>query len=90
VRQSYVAAASPAGAEPAEITIALWPTSMLFRRGHRIRLEIAGSNFPRFDRNPNTGEPAATARRGVLATQVVHHGPQTRSRIVLPIVATTR
>ena len=43
--------------EPQEFTIELYPTSLVFRRGHRIRLDISSSNFPRFDVNPNTGEP---------------------------------
>jgi putative CocE/NonD family hydrolase len=73
-----------------EITISLWPTSMVFRRGHRIRLEVAGSNFPRFDRNPNTGEPSATARTIAPATQVVHHGRQAPSRIMLPLIPAPR
>ena len=64
IRRAYQPEAVPAAAEPTEITIALWPTSMVFRRGHRIRLEIAGSNFPRFDRNPNTGEPRRNRANG--------------------------
>ena len=56
------------------ITIDLWPTSMLFRRGHRIRLEISSSNYPRFDRNPNTGGDPATETQPVTARQAVHHG----------------
>jgi putative CocE/NonD family hydrolase len=90
IRHSYQPAAAPATAEPTEITITLWPTSMVFRRGHRIRLEVAGSNFPRFDRNPNTGEPAATARTVAVATQVVHHGRQAPSRITLPLIPASR
>lgn len=73
-----------------EITIDLWPTSMVFRRGHRIRLEVAGSNFPRFDRNPNTGEPSATARTVTAATEIVHHGRQAPSRVLLPLVPLAR
>jgi putative CocE/NonD family hydrolase len=88
IRRSYRPEAAPAAAEPTEITIALWPTSMVFQRGHRIRLEIAGSNFPRFDRNPNTGEPGATARTVALATQAVHHGRKAPSRIMLPVIPT--
>jgi hypothetical protein len=59
---------------------------MVFRKGHRLRLEIAGSNFPRFDRNPNTGEASAVARTVAAATQVLHHGPEAPSRLVLPVV----
>jgi uncharacterized protein len=90
VRRAYRPDATPSLADPTEITINLWPTSVVFRRGHRIRLEIAGSNFPRFDRNPNTGEPGATARTAVAATQVVHHGRHAASRIVLPLIPAVR
>ncbi|MCM3880830.1 MAG: CocE/NonD family hydrolase [Vicinamibacterales bacterium] len=85
LRQTYQPATSPS-AEPARIAIELWPTSMVFRKGHRIRLEIAGTNFPRFDRNPHTGESSATARAGVPATQAVHHGPHAPSRLVLSLI----
>jgi hypothetical protein len=90
VRRSYRPEAAPAVAEPTEITITLWPTSMVFRRGHRIRLEVAGSNFPRFDRNPNTNEPSATARMVASATEAVHHGRQAPSRIMLPVIPARR
>ena len=86
VRQTYQASRNPAAAEPTRIEIDLWPTSILFRRGHRIRIEIAGSNFPRFDRNPQNGEPIATATRAATATHAVYHSPVAASRIVLPIV----
>ena len=69
-----------------EIEVELWPTSMLFRQGHRIRLEVASSNYPRFDRNPNTGTPVATETRTVAATQTVYHGPNTPSRLILPVI----
>jgi putative CocE/NonD family hydrolase len=90
LRRGYQAATSAAPSEPTAIVIALWPTSMVFRKGHRIRLEVAGSNFPRFDRNPHTGEPSATATLTAVATQTVHHGPQVPSRIVLPVVPAVR
>jgi len=67
-------------------TIDLWATSNLFRAGHRIRLYVSSSNFPRFDRNPNTGEPVAAAAKGVPAEQVVHHDAERPSALVLPIV----
>ena len=72
--------------EPVEITVELWPTSMLFRRGHRIRVEVSSSNFPRYDRNPNTGRHIPSETIAVRATQALNHGPTTASRIVLPIV----
>jgi putative CocE/NonD family hydrolase len=90
IRRSYHPETRPGGAKPTEIAITLWPTSMVFRRGHRIRLEVAGSNFPRFDRNPNTGEPAATARSAASAIQAVQHGRQAPSRIMLPVIPARR
>jgi putative CocE/NonD family hydrolase len=86
LRRQYAASPDPATADPVPIEIALWPTSMVFRRGHRIRLEVASSNFPRYDRNPNTGAPIATATVTAAARQAVHHGPDALSRIVLPVV----
>ena len=66
--------------------IELAPTSNLFRRGHRLRVEISSSNFPRFDRNLNTGDPIATATRMRVAHQTVLHTQQYPSHIVLPII----
>ena len=71
---------------PAEITITLYPTSNLFVRGHRIRLDIAGSNFPRFDVNPNTGEPIGRERRRRIAGNTVYHEAARPSRVTLPII----
>jgi putative CocE/NonD family hydrolase len=71
---------------PTEIAIELWPTSMLFRRDHRIRVEVSSSNYPRYDRNPNTGGDIPTQRTSVTARQSVHHGPAALSRIILPII----
>jgi len=73
-----------AAAEP--ITIELWPTSMLFKQGHRIRIEVSSSNFPRHDRNTNTGRDAATDDSPVAAMQTIHHSSQQLSSILLPIV----
>jgi uncharacterized protein len=90
LRRAYAPAADPPAAASAEIVVDLWPTSIVFRRGHRIRLEIAGSNFPRYDRNPHTGDAPATARTTAAATQAVHHGGRFPSRILLPIVPDSR
>jgi putative CocE/NonD family hydrolase len=68
------------------LTIDLWATSNVFRAGHRIRLEISSSNFPRFDRNLNTGEPAATSSKFAAATNTVVHGAAHPSALVLPVV----
>ena len=67
-------------------TIDLWSTSNVFKRGHRIRLEVSSSNFPRFDRNPNTGAPVADERELRPALQTVLHDPEHPSHISLPIV----
>ncbi len=69
-----------------EYTIDLWATSNMFKVGHRIRLEIASSNFPRFDRNPQTGQGAAEASRLEPALQRVFHDTMRPSHIVLPII----
>jgi hypothetical protein len=66
--------------------IDLWSTSNVFRKGHVLRLEISSSNFPRFDRNLNTGEDAAAAQRYVAATNVVYHDADHPSALVLPVV----
>ncbi len=68
------------------VTIDLWSTSVMFKAGHRIRLDIASSNFPRFDVNPNTGEPFAARRLPpIVARNTVHMGPDHPSHIVLPL-----
>ena len=69
------------------ITIELWPTSMLFRRGHRIRIEVSSSNFPRYDRNANTGHEPAPDDAPVAANQIVYHSSMLLSSILLPVVA---
>ena len=66
--------------------IHLYPTSNLFQKGHRIRLDISSSNFPRFDLNPNTGEPLQEHRRMVPADNTVHHDRARASHVVLSIV----
>jgi hypothetical protein len=61
-------------------------TSNVFLKGHRIRVEISSSNFPRFDRNPNTGGPLASETRLRPAAQTIYHDAQHPSRIILPVV----
>lgn len=67
-------------------TIDLWATSNVFLPGHRIRVEISSSNFPRFDRNPNTGRPIATETECVPARQQVYHDAEHPSHISLPVM----
>jgi putative CocE/NonD family hydrolase len=69
-----------------KFTLDLWSTSNVFRKGHRLRLEISSSNFPRFDRNMNTGEDATSARKSAPATNTIYHDGEHPSALVLPIV----
>jgi len=68
------------------ITIRPYPTSNVFKKGHRIRLDISSSNFPRFDVNPNTGEPLNNHRRWEIAINTVLHDSEHPSYISLPII----
>jgi putative CocE/NonD family hydrolase len=67
-------------------TIDCWATSHVFRPGHRIRVEISSSNFPRFDRNLNTGEDQATGARWQVAHQTIKHDAGAPSHIMLPVI----
>jgi putative CocE/NonD family hydrolase len=62
-----------------------FPTANVFRKGHRIRVDISSSNFPRFDANPNTGEPLGLSRRMITADNTIHHSAAYPSHIVLPL-----
>ena len=66
--------------------IVLNPTSLVFPRGHRIRVDISSSNFPRFDVNPNTGEPLNQNRRTAIAINTIFHDAEHPSEIDLPLV----
>ncbi|MER6954072.1 CocE/NonD family hydrolase [Streptomyces sp. NPDC000618] len=79
-----VRAATPG--EAAEHVVDLWSTSIVFRAGHRIRVQVTSSNFPRWARNLNTGEPEESATMARVARQQVFHDPVRPSRIVLPVV----
>lgn len=74
--------------EDYRVTIDAGVTSNVFLAGHRIRIEISSSNFPRFDRNPNTGGPVAdaNAKQTRPATQTVYHEHQRYSYVLLPVV----
>jgi putative CocE/NonD family hydrolase len=69
-----------------EMVIDVGATSNVFGVGHRIRVEISSSNFPRFDRNPNTGDPFGESAAMQVAEQKIFHDRDHPSRIVLPIV----
>ena len=66
--------------------IELTGTANVFQKGHRIRVDITSSNFPQFDRNPNTGEALGTGMRLRVAQQTVYQGGATTSTIILPVV----
>jgi uncharacterized protein len=68
------------------IQIGLPPTSNLFAPGHRIRLDISSSNFPRFDLNPNTGEPMGRHTHSVPAQNTVYFDAGHASHAVLPVI----
>jgi len=67
-------------------TIKLYPTSNVFKKGRRIRVDISSSNFPRFDLNPNTGEPLNDNRRVITAVNTICHDRTHPSHIVLPVI----
>jgi len=69
-----------------EYKIDLWSTSNVFLKGHKIRLEVSSSNFPRFDRNLNTGKDAATDAAMVPATNTILHDSAHPSALILPVV----
>lgn len=80
---------SPSPMEPGRITaitIEPFATCNLFKAGHRIRLDIASSNFPKFDVNPNSGEPEGTGRLKRVATNRIHLDRDHPSKLVLPVV----
>ena len=69
-----------------EVEVTPFPTANVFKKGHRIRVDIASSNFPRFDVNPNTGEALGLNRRKQIAENTIVHSADRPSHIVLPIV----
>ncbi|WP_343714222.1 CocE/NonD family hydrolase [Inquilinus sp.] len=80
---------NPSPLEPGRvyaITIEPFATANLFKAGHRIRLDIASSNFPKYDVNPNSGEPEGMGRLKRVATNRIHLDRAHPSRIVLPVV----
>jgi uncharacterized protein len=69
-----------------KFTIDLWSTSNVFLKGHNLRLEVSSSNFPRFDRNLNTGEIASSGRNYVSATNTIFHDAEHPSVLTVPVV----
>ncbi len=85
-RKSWTEPEMMAQGEVYPITISLPPTSNLFKAGHRIRVDISSSNFPRFDINPNTGEPMGRHTRTQTSRNTIHMNTRHPSHILLPII----
>lgn len=73
-----------------EVVIEPFATANIFKKGHRIRVDISSSNFPRWDVNPNTGEPLGKHRKMICADNTIFHSEVYPSKIVLPILMQTR
>jgi len=69
------------------LTVSLWETSNVFKKGHRLRLEVSSSNFPRFARNQNTGLPFGTSAKMVKAEQTIYHDADHPSHLILPVIS---
>jgi uncharacterized protein len=69
-----------------QFDVDMWNTCQVVRAGHRIRLEVSSSAFPKYDRNLNTGEPIATGTRMIVAENRVCHDAAHPSRLVLPVI----
>jgi putative CocE/NonD family hydrolase len=69
-----------------EFYIDLWSTSNTFRKGHRIQVEVSSSNFPKYDRNPNTGHKFGEDAQLRVAQQTVYHDETRPSRLILPVI----
>lgn len=76
--------------EPYRLAIDVGVTSNLFRAGHRIRVEISSSNFPKYDRNPNTGRRVADDKEFRRANQTIFHDRERHSYLLLPVVPPLR
>ena len=86
-RQSQAEQKLLAPGQVTEFKIDMWNTSNVFRAGHRIRLEVSSSNFPRFDRNPNTGRDQFADAELRPALQTIMHDHSSASHVTLPVVA---
>jgi putative CocE/NonD family hydrolase len=80
----------PAMMTPGEVVrlrFPLYPVSNAFQTGHRLRVLVSSSSFPRFDPNPNTGEPIGRHTHKRVARNAIHHDPAHPSRLILPVLA---
>ena len=71
---------------PYAVRVAMFPCANLFKRGHRLRLDLAGSNFPHFDINPNSGEPEGSMEHPRRATTTIFVDAERPSHLVLPVI----
>ena len=71
---------------PSKYFVSLWHTSVVFKAGHRIRLELTSSNFPRFDRNPNTGHDLGLDAETRPARNTVYHNGEYPTHLTLPVI----
>jgi len=85
-RESQSSAKLLAKGEVYELTIDLWATSHVFQAGHQLRLEVSSSNFPRYDRNPNTGHDFGVDAELRTAQQTIFHDNRHSSHLVLPVI----
>ncbi len=74
---------------PEPVSIVLYPTSNVFKKGHRLRVDISSSNYPRFDVNPNTGAPLGDYRVMRTAENSVYHDATHPSQVILPVIGNT-
>lgn len=90
IRASYRnSVTEPKPVQPGSVNkyeIDLWVTSNVFLKGHRARVEISSSNFPRFDRNPNTGHPFGSDAELAKASQTIYHDAEHPSHLLLPFI----
>jgi predicted acyl esterase len=69
-----------------EVNVDLWSTSLIFNKGHRIRIAVSSSNSPRFEANPNTGKPFRADKETRVARNTLHLSKQHPSHVILPVV----
>ena len=85
LRNSYEKHEPLVAGEVYELEVDLWSTSLIFNKGHQIRVAVSSSNSPRFEPNPNTGDPHPISGKTRIATNSLHISNNHPSRIVLPI-----
>jgi uncharacterized protein len=85
-RDSWEAPSLLEPGRPYRVTVAMFPCANLFRRGHRLRLDLAGSNFPHFDINPNSGEPEGAMERPRRAITTIFVDAARPSHLLLPVI----